>query len=156
MTHDNTQDNKEKLNSESDPPAVATFKITAQQTTVTFPGPYPPPEILQAFNLAVPNGGERVMTMAEKQSAHRQEIEKTVINSNAFVQKIGVVAAFVITLTALALGFIPTLYEKNALGFILMIGSIGSLVGTFIYGRRSQERERTEKLRPFRDENIRE
>lgn len=153
MTQDNTQDNNEKLNPESQPPAVATFQITAQQTTVTFRGHLPPPEILQAYNIAVPNGGERVMAMAERQSAHRQEIEKTVINSNVAVQKIGVVSAFVITITALILGFILILYDKNVSGFLLMMGSIGSLVGTFIYGRRSQERERAEKLRPFRDED---
>ena len=154
MTQDDTQDNNEESHPEPQPPAVATFTITAsKQTTVTFRGPLPPPEILQAYNKAVPNGADRIMGMAERQSAHRQELEKTVLKSNTSVQKFGVFSALAITLTALVLGFILIIYDKDILGFTLMIGSLGSLVGTFVYGRRSQERERAEKLKPFRDED---
>lgn len=87
------------------PPEAATFTIVAsQQTTVEFRGPLPPPEILQAYNKALPNGAERIVAMAERQSAHRQELEKAVVKGNATVQKIGVFASLFITLAAMSLG----------------------------------------------------
>jgi hypothetical protein len=36
-----------------------------------FSGPLPPTEMLQEYNRLIPNGAERIMTMAESQSAHR-------------------------------------------------------------------------------------
>jgi uncharacterized membrane protein len=45
----------------------------------TFSGPLPPPEILTKYNEAIPNGAERIMAMAERQAAHRQNIELRVV-----------------------------------------------------------------------------
>ncbi len=136
------------------PPEAATFTIVAsQQTTVEFRGPLPPPEILQAYNKALPNGAERIVAMAERQSAHRQEIEKTVVKGNAAVQKFGVVAALLITLTTVGLGFLLINNDKDASGLAVSISSLACLVGVFIYGRRSQERERAEKAKLFHDES---
>ena len=83
------------------PEAAASTIVASKQTTVEFRGPLPPPEILQAYNKALPNGADRIVAVAEKQSAHRQEIEKTVVKGNAAAQKIGVFASLLITLTAI-------------------------------------------------------
>ena len=90
--------------------------------------------------------------MAERQSAHRQDLEKTVVKGNAAVQKIGVFAALLITLTTVGLGFVLINNGKDASGLAISISSLVSLVGVFIYGRRSQERERAEKAKLFHDE----
>ena len=34
-----------------------------------YSGPLPPPQMLEQYNRAVPNGAERIMAMAEKQAA---------------------------------------------------------------------------------------
>ena len=39
-------------------------------------GPLPPAEEMEAYNRLIPDGGNRVLTMAEKQLDHRIEIEK--------------------------------------------------------------------------------
>jgi|GEM_PF-4775651 len=39
-------------------------------------GPLPPPEQLEACGAIIPGGAERIMIMAEKQSAHRIEMER--------------------------------------------------------------------------------
>ena len=149
-----TQDNKEDPPLESRPVEDGVVRLSASKsTTVKFSGPLPPPEILQAYNDVIANGAERIMAMTERQSAHRQEIEKIVIKSNTSVQKFGSFSALAITLTALGLGFTLIMYDKDFSGFSVMIGSLGSLVATFVYGRRTQERDRAEKAKPFGDED---
>ena len=74
------------------------------------------------------------------------------VKGNAAVQKIGVFAALLITLTTVSLGFVLINNGKDASGLAISISSLVSLVGVFIYGRRSQERERAEKAKLFHDE----
>src|SRR5206468_1881503 len=44
-------------------------------------GPLPDPGELAAYNQIIPNGADRIMKMAEEQSAHRIGLEKTVVGS---------------------------------------------------------------------------
>nr|DAR22085.1 MAG TPA: putative membrane protein [Caudoviricetes sp.] len=41
-----------------------------------FSGPIPPPEILSGYEQIHPGFADRIISMAEKQSAHRQGLEK--------------------------------------------------------------------------------
>ena len=38
-------------------------------------GPLPPPTLLAEYNDAVPGGAERILSMAERQTSHRMEME---------------------------------------------------------------------------------
>ena len=38
-------------------------------------GPLPPPTLLAEYNDAVPDGAERIVSMVERQTAHRMEME---------------------------------------------------------------------------------
>ena len=51
--------------------------------------------------------------MAEKQATHRQQIEKTVIESNAFAQKVAPFLGFIITMTAIGGGIELILKGKD-------------------------------------------
>lgn len=54
--------------------------MTKQEMTVRFTeGPLPPPDILEAYDKVVPNGADRIMSLAERQSQHRQDMEARVI-----------------------------------------------------------------------------
>ena len=44
-------------------------------------GPLPAPEDLAAYNQIIPQGADRIMRMAEQQSAHRMSLETKVVNS---------------------------------------------------------------------------
>lgn len=64
-------------------------KITAEVTrqVITrvsrfFSGPLPPPEVLAGYNDAFQGAAERIVTMAESQLKHRQEMERAVVESN--------------------------------------------------------------------------
>lgn len=72
----------------------------------SFTGPLPPPEVLEKYNQAVPGLAERIIKMAEQQATHRQQLELTVVESNAFVQKLGPFLGFVVAMTAVVGGIV--------------------------------------------------
>ncbi len=76
----------------------------AAQISRTFSGPLPPPEILQRYNEIVPGAADRIIKMAESQHHHRQALEKSVVDSNVFSQKVGLGLGFIIAMTAIGGG----------------------------------------------------
>lgn len=84
----------------------AARRLTTEVTVKTFgfAGPLPPPEVLQGYNGAFVGCAERIVAMAERQSAHRQEIEKMVIESNCRAQSRGQWFAFVLALVVIGGG----------------------------------------------------
>ena len=111
----------------------------------SFSGPLPPPEILEKYNQAMPGLAERIISMAEQQGRHRQEIEKTVINSNAFVQKVGPFLGFIVAMTAVIGGIVLILKGKDGYGLAAIITALASLAGVFIYGKKQQRKNLDEK-----------
>jgi uncharacterized membrane protein len=75
-----------------------------QTTAVQLVGPLPPPEILKQYDIALPGGAERIMALAERQSAHRQELEKKVVDSNCRNERLGTILGFILVMTALGGG----------------------------------------------------
>lgn len=120
-----------------------------QQTTIQFVGPLPPPEVLLQYDQALPGGAERIMALAERQSAHRQELEKTVVNSNCKNERLGTQLGFVLAMSALLGGFYLVAHGMNAAGIAAIIASLAAPAGAFIYGKRNQRQERAEKVRQF-------
>ncbi len=81
-----------------------------------YSGPIPPPEMMREFDSIVPGAADRILSMAERQEAHRHSLEKAHVRSNLISQYIG------------------------------QVSGLGGLALVFIIGRRRQERERREKL----------
>jgi len=80
--------------------------------------------------------------MAESQSRHRQDMEKVVILGNVSAQSRGVWLAFILALTGMLLGFGLELLGHRLTGFASFFSSLAALVGTFVFGRLEQRRER--------------
>jgi len=107
-----------------------------------YSGPVPPPEMLEKYNAIVPNGAERIFVMAENQSAHRQDIEKKVINSDIINARLGVIFAFIIAMTCIASAVLSAFHGYSTFGGFLGTGGLIGLVATFIYGTKSRKEER--------------
>jgi uncharacterized membrane protein len=86
--------------------------------------------------------------MAESQSTHRQAIEKAVILGNVSAQTRGVWFAFLLALTGILAGFYLELHGHRLTGFGFFLTSLAALVGTFVFGRLDQRKERQEKQSP--------
>lgn len=92
-----------------------------------------------------PGAADRILIMAENQASHRQKLEAKVISSDVKNSKIGLFLGFVIALVALAVGCYLAINGMPWPGSLLSFGSIGSLVGIFVYGSRQRRQERAEK-----------
>jgi len=92
--------------------------------------------MLTAYNNAVPNAAERILAMAEKQAAHRQNLEERVVKGNIVNQYLGSVFGFI--LGAIAIG-----------GGIYLVGSGKSpkdAVGATVYVTANGTKQRGDVL----------
>jgi uncharacterized membrane protein len=123
----------------------------AAQISRTFSGPLPPPEILQRYNEIVPGAADRIIKMAESQHCHRQALEKSVVASNVFSQKLGLGFGFVIAITAIGGGIWLSAIGKSGVGLTAIIGALVALVGVFVYGKVQQSKELADKANALSD-----
>lgn len=133
-------------------PAKDTPKIIRTQTALqAFSGPIPPPDLLDKYNQMIPDGADRILKMAERQSAHRQYIEKWVIIGGTILSYLGVLCAAGIAFGALFFG--SKLIQNGYIisGSALGGGGLTGLVAAFIYGTRSRKEERQERDRRNRE-----
>jgi uncharacterized membrane protein len=117
----------------------------AQVQAEFFSGPIPPPSYLARYNDVVPNGADRILGMAEKQSTHRESLEAKVIDGNIRSQRRGQTQAFILALVVILGGIYLMATGKSGWGFAAIITSLTSLVSIFAIGRRQQGNERVEK-----------
>lgn len=136
---------KRRRNNPPPPTPPSNTEITRVSQSVSFSGPLPPPGLLAKYNEVITNGAERIMAMAERQSVHREGIERLVIEENIASQKRGSIFAFIICLVALLGGFYLIATGKNGYGLASIIGSLATLAGVFVYAKREQRKEREEK-----------
>lgn len=108
-------------------------------------GPIPDPMTLKGYNDICPGAADRIIVMAETQAKHRQEMEKTVVNSRSSDSKMGILCGFILALATIASGTYTISSGYVWSGAIL--GSAGpvGLVSAFIYGTRSNRKEREQK-----------
>ena len=110
-----------------------------------FSGPLPPPEALSRYEKVLPGAADRIVAMAEKQSAHRIEIEKITIKARARDSLLGVVSGFLIGVTALLVCAYNVTSGYPFSGSLIGASGLGGLVGVFVYGTRESRAERERK-----------
>ncbi len=70
-------------------PSPVSNGVNFRQTTQVYhEGPFPHPEILEGMDKIVPGAAERIIKMAEDESAHRRAIENRVTDANINAQKV--------------------------------------------------------------------
>jgi uncharacterized membrane protein len=124
-------------------------QVTSLQASYSeyFAGPIPPPSLLARYNDIVPNGAERILAMAERQSQHRETIESQVVTGNIDSQKRGTIFGFILALVTILGGFALVYAGKDTSGMAAIIGSLVSLVSVFVYARHKQAKERVDKAK---------
>lgn len=112
-----------------------------------YSGPLPPPDAIQKYDEIIPNGAERIMAMAEKQSEHRQQLEKKALDTDSRNSLLGVIFAFILGLLTIVAGVIVILTGHSWPGTILGSAGLVGLVSVFIYGTRERRKERENKAK---------
>ncbi len=116
-----------------------------QQQSAFYHGPIPPPEILQRFELIQPGFADRILKMAETQAAHRQHLEKSVIESDISLAHKGSLFGFLIGLA----GMVTAAYFAHLghPGYATLFGgtTLGGLISIFVYGKKMQKQQLEQK-----------
>ena len=97
-------------------------------------GPLPPPSLLVEYDKAVENGAERILSMAERQSSHRMEMDATEAESDRILAQRGQWIGMAVVLSVLALaGYMAFLGATTAAAVVAGIDVVG-LAAVFVYG----------------------
>ena len=112
---------------------------------MTYSGPLPLPQHLERYEDVCPGAADRIIAMAERQAKHRQNMEYFVIKANGRNSTLGVIIGGCVAVLAIVCGthIIESGYEIP--GYITMFGSLSTLVGVFVYGKRDNRKELIEK-----------
>ena len=116
----------------------------------TFIGPLPPPETLAQYEEILPGSAERIMVLAESQAEHRQSLEETVkttIEDDSRRETLGVWFGAIVSIFLIACGTFLVYYGHDWAGTTMIVSTIASVVGVFVYGTQTRRSERLESLR---------
>jgi uncharacterized membrane protein len=128
------------------PIANPTPARVAHAQLVHHTGPLPHPEILSNYDQILPGAAERILAMAESQSAHRQNLEVKYLAAESRNSLLGIICALFLGLLGLSASGICIYAGHGWPAAALRGATIGSLVGSFIYGTRQRRIEREHKF----------
>lgn len=97
----------------------------------SFSGPFPPPQILDAYNQPIEDGAERIMSYTEREQAHRFEMDEKTLEYYSRGQTFG----FILGLIGVAGGLLIAYEGQGLVGFGAFFSSLASLVGIFMYDK---------------------
>ena len=127
---------------EKNNPRLGSIQFTRSQQ-LSYSSPIPPPEVLAGYNVLVsPDAGDRLLKMVERQEAHRQDIEKTVIKGDNIRAYIGQFSGVLILLATMGLTAYLANLGLGGWGIALIIGELMGLAGVFFYSSKNREKER--------------
>ena len=106
---------------------------------------FPPAAELERIEVLAPGATNRILTVFEEQSKHRQILEKGVISRDIKRADTGQVLAFIIAMTGIIGGFLLLLIGKDVAGLSSVIASIAALLTAFFAGSIIRSRERVKK-----------
>jgi uncharacterized membrane protein len=98
-------------------------------------GPLPDPDTLRGYAELIPNGPERIMALLEKETAHRHEQERTIVQCHTKALKRGQWIGLALTLTLGAAGFWLGMHGHDWLAGIIFATTILGVVTVFVVGR---------------------
>lgn len=91
--------------------------------------PLPPAQELIRYNQAHPDAAHRIITMAERQEAHRQKLET-----------FGLVFGFIVIVMVIGVGTFLIFNNKPGTGLVIALSGIATLVWPFILTSRTKEK----------------
>jgi uncharacterized membrane protein len=115
-------------------PTPATNKAMVTQSYL-FSGPVPHPTLLNKYD---EKAREIILTMADRQSRHRQQIERTVITAQVSQDKLGMMIAAGLTVLLFLGGMFLLMNDKDAVGFLMIFGPVLFHAGNYLYLRSTE------------------
>lgn len=133
-------------------------QVVAEVIQSEFSGPIPPPNIIKGYEDVLPGAADRILSMAEKQSNHRQEMERTIIKAESRDGLLGVLFAFLLGLGCIVAAIVIVCLVPQNSGAIsssvLGVAGIGSIIATFIKGTRTTRSDKNSPKGVNKKENT--
>lgn len=108
-------------------------------------GPLPPPSMLRGYEDVLPGAADRIFTLMEQQSTHRQELESTVLDQNSRSRDRGQIFAFVLCALVIGGGFGAIYLGQSLVGMAAIIIAVGGVAATFLTSRQRQQQQLEER-----------
>jgi uncharacterized membrane protein len=124
------------------PPEVKEELVREVIEVISYSGPFPPPEMLEKYERALPGSADRIFKMAEEQAHHRRKVESDILKSDIRDSKLGLWFGLIVALAGLGVAALSAYTGHEAAASIIGTGVLASLVGTFIYGSQKKEQEK--------------
>lgn len=131
-------------------PKNATKQQTINRVQVSassYSGPLPPPEILEYYDKIIPGGADRIFSLVEKQAAHRQGLERSVLKSDSINSIMGTICGFLIGVISILAGTYCITQGHEWSGSFLGGSGLTGLVGVFVYGSNERRKERETRMK---------
>ncbi len=97
-----------------------------------YSGPIPTPQMFADFEKVLPGSANRILTMAEDQSKHRQRIETRVIWFDGGQSILGLLLAFLVVIAGLGFGAYLIMNDKAVSGLATILLALGSVIGSMV------------------------
>ena len=123
------------------PPSPTTPRLVGM-IEQSYSGPIPSAVELARYNQVLPNAAERILKMAEEQSAHRRSLEGSVVKSNIRRSYIGTIVATVVLPLCVIGGLILVFTGHDTAGATIVVTALGSFAGVYVWGVATQRKER--------------
>ena len=114
-------------------------------------GPLPPPSMLAEYDRIIPGAAERILNLAEQQTKHRIELEKSAIRSEISRSWTGLWMGLIVSLAAIGGGVLVAILASPTAGATIATASVVALASVFVYGTSSRRKERDRKAEQMRN-----
>jgi uncharacterized membrane protein len=122
------------------------FPTKRTQFSVTaYMGPIPSADELARYESIEPGLAGRIISMAERQSDHRQRIEAVAVSSEFSNGRLGIFIGAVVAIAALTVTALLGLWGQQLAATAVGVTEIASLASVFVVGSRNRKNERVEK-----------
>lgn len=110
--------------------------------------------MIRQYDEIYPGAARLIFEAFERQSKHRQELERDVVASEIKRSAQGLWAGFVIAIAGLGVSLWLGLSGHDILAGVSFIADIGTLAGVFVYGSQSRKDERLQKAKMLAGEEA--
>jgi uncharacterized membrane protein len=113
------------------PPEQVTFlSWQAEMSSVL-----PPSNEIQAYERSIPNAGERLLRLVEREVEHRHTMERHIVKADNFRANLGLIAGILMALGVTSAS-LTAIFQGKQIGGIVGIGATAALIGTAFRARK--------------------
>ena len=97
----------------------------------------PPATEIQAYERSIPNAGERLLVLVEREVEHRHQLEKRIVGADNFRANLGLISGILMAV-GVSSASITAIFQGKQVGGIVGIGATAALIGTAFRARKDR------------------